>query len=300
LLAEAGVDAVASALVSTPAELPGALADMTLPVVVKPRRGAGSVDTVRIDTMEEAERWATRQAERIRTEPGAVREFVAEEMLMGDTGCAGADFGDYVSVESVIEGASVRHVSVNGKFPLTEPFRECGQVLPSTVPPEVQQRCRDLAEGAIRALGIDIGITHTEMKLTPTGPRIIEVNGRLGGYCAELIGRSTGFSMVGAAVRMALGLPVGDLPDLPEHITYQFFFQPPQNAVRLVTRAEPDAVAGISHVSRFEPYLQPGAELDWHRGTPAMSGVLFGEAPDHHAVLAAVEAAGEALKITYE
>ena len=44
----------------------------------------------------------------------------------------------------------------------------------------------DIASMAIKALGVRVGFLHTEIKLTPDGPRIIEVNGRLGGSVAEM------------------------------------------------------------------------------------------------------------------
>jgi carbamoylphosphate synthase large subunit len=271
------------------------------PVIVKPRYGAGSVDTLRIDTPAQARTWSAEQAERIRTVPGTFREFVVEELLMGEETFAGPDFGDFASVESIVEGSRVRHLCVTGKFPLAEPFRERGLLVPSTLAPDMEQRCRDLAEDAIRALGIDIGITHTEMKLTPAGPRIIEVNGRPPGYTAELLRRATGarFDLTAAAVRVALGLPGGDLPVLLDQVTYVYFLQPPQDATRLVSMAEPGTAAEVPGVRRFEPYVSPGSPIDWRWGTSGHIGLILGEAADHGAALAGIHSAIRALDITY-
>ncbi|MDX7986717.1 hypothetical protein FE392_05115 [Xenorhabdus sp. 12] len=41
-----------------------------------------------------------------------------------------------------------------------------------------QNQIYALTESAIKELGVNQGITHTELKLTEQGARIIEVNGR--------------------------------------------------------------------------------------------------------------------------
>ncbi|MGW1163798.1 ATP-grasp domain-containing protein [Streptomyces sp. NPDC002513] len=300
-LTEAGVDAVRSAGLDDLSELPAVVQEIGLPVVVKPRQGAGSVDTVRLDTVAQAERWSAEQVERIATVPGTFREFVVEELLVGDSTYAGPDFGDFLSVESVVEGTSIRHLCVTGKFPLTSPFRECGLFVPSTVAADVEERCRELAEAAIRALGIDLGVVHTEMKLTPTGPRIIEVNGRPPGYMTDLLRRATGgrYDMTAAALRMALGLPAGDLPALLDQVTYVYFVQPPQDATRLVSIAGPDAVAPIPHVRRYQPFVEAGSPIDWRWGTSGHIGLILGEAADHRAALTDIDTALTALRISY-
>ncbi|MGW7384494.1 ATP-grasp domain-containing protein [Streptomyces sp. NPDC054794] len=299
-LAEAGVDAVRSAALDDLAELPAVVREVGLPVVVKPREGAGSVDTVRLDTVAEAERWSAEQAERIATVPGTFRDFVVEELLVGDSTYAGPDFGDFLSVESVVQGTSIRHLCVTGKFPLTPPFRECGLFVPSTAAADVEERCRELAEAAIQALGIDLGVVHTEIKLTPTGLRIIEVNGRPPGYMTELLRRASGgrYDMTAAALRMALGLPT-DLPTLLDQVTYVYFVQPPQDATRLVSIGEPDAIAPIPNVRRYQAFVEAGAPIDWRWGTSGHIGLILGEAADHQAALTDIDTALKALRITY-
>ncbi|MFF2328571.1 MULTISPECIES: ATP-grasp domain-containing protein [unclassified Streptomyces] len=299
-LAEAGIDTIRMAPFTAAGAFP---MDVGLPLIVKPRYGAGSVDTLQINSPAEAQQWAGEMAERSRTVPGTYSEFIVEELLQGDSNWAGPDFGDFVSVESMVEAGRVRHLCVTGKFPLAAPFREAGMLVPSTVSAEVEQHCRDLAEAALRALGVDNVITHTEMKLTSTGPRIIEVNGRPPGYTSELLRRATGgrFDMVGAALRIALGLPAGDLPVLSDQVTYVYFLQPPLDAIRLIAMNEPGAVSSVrGGVRRFDPYVRPGASLDWRWGTSGHIGLILGEAADHQTALAEIDAAIRALDVTYE
>ena len=63
-----------------------------------------------------------------------------------------------------------------------------------------------LVRDALEAVGHDHGLSHTEVKLTPNGPRIVEINPRLGGnYIAELVERVTGIDLLAAQIDLALG-----------------------------------------------------------------------------------------------
>ena len=59
----------------------------------------------------------------------------------------------------------------------------------------------------IEALGINWSPSHTEIKLSPNGPRIIEIGARLGGgfITTHLTPFSTGVDMVKAAIFITLG-----------------------------------------------------------------------------------------------
>jgi len=63
----------------------------------------------------------------------------------------------------------------------------------------------ELASTAIEALGVSIGCLHSEIKLTPDGPRVIELNGRIGGGVPEMLLDATGVDLMQIALRLALG-----------------------------------------------------------------------------------------------
>ncbi|HWH00546.1 MAG TPA: ATP-grasp domain-containing protein [Pilimelia sp.] len=273
LLAEAGVQATRCAVVG--ADPAAALARVGVPAVIKPRTGAGSRHTVRVDTAAEFLAVAGRL-------PAGV-EFVAEELLAGDPAAAGADFGDYVSVESVHTAAGSRQVCVTGKFPLAEPFRETGMILPAPIGDALADRVRALEAAAIRALGVRHGVTHTEVKLTPDGPRIIEVNGRLGGYVPEILKRATGVNLVRAALAAALGQPVA-LPE-PRYrgVTYQIFLAPPAVPGRIVGVRGAEQLRSLPGVSAVDVVTDFPRAYDWRDGTQSHLGVVYGAAADHAA-----------------
>src|SRR5205823_1576273 len=121
--------------------------------------GAGSRDTYRVDTPAQLAELVGRLGHA--TDGG----FLIEELLVGEASIAGEPWGDYVSVESVVVDGHSTHVAVTGKFPLAEPFRETGMMLPATLPPDWTGRVLDTTTMALRALGVVCGVTQTELKL---------------------------------------------------------------------------------------------------------------------------------------
>ncbi|MFJ4336962.1 acetyl-CoA carboxylase biotin carboxylase subunit family protein [Streptomyces sp. NPDC088915] len=261
-------------------DIEGVIDRVGLPAVLKPRSGAGSVDTCLVRSADECR---SRLAE-FTADRDAPGEFVLEEYLPGDPGLAGPDWGDYVSVESVVVDGEPRTVAVTGKLPLAPPFRETGHLLPAPLAPAVAADVVRLERRALRALGVRHGVTHTEIKLTPAGPRVIEVNGRLGGHMAELVRRSLGYDLVAAALRLALGLPV-ESPEPPpgrgrSGVAFHFKVVPPPDAPppdrpALVERLT--EVPGVDLVDMTEIPVPSG----WRVGTAGAVGVVYGTAPDH-------------------
>ncbi|MGW4383543.1 ATP-grasp domain-containing protein [Kitasatospora sp. NPDC004531] len=281
-LAAADVDGVRCVAVRQRAEIDRALAEVGAPAVVKPRRGAGSRATHRVDTPAElAELLGALTAD-------GDEEYVVEELLVGDPAAAGPEWGDYVSVESLVRDGEVRHVCVTGKFPLAEPFREVGQFLPGVLPAELAERCTGLTERALHALGVTVGVTHTELKLTDRGPRVIEVNGRIGGYVNDVLNRSAGYSLLAAALRTALGLPLPDAGPAFRQIAFRRYLVAPADAREVVALDGAEAIGAVPGVQYVEWRAAPGSTLDWRDGTQGCLGVVYGIARDHDALRHAV------------
>src|SRR4029079_12563216 len=81
-----------------------------------------------------------------------------------------------VSVETLgttVIGVTAKHL---GHLPS---FVECGHDFPS--PSGAERVVRLLAGAALKALGLGFGPAHTEIRVGPRGPVVIEVNPRLAG-----------------------------------------------------------------------------------------------------------------------
>lgn len=130
-------------------------------------------------------------------------EIVVEEFMEGPE----------VSVETLAVDGDVHVIQITDKLTTGAPyFVEMGHSQPSQLSENVQEHIRDVAIAANKAIGIQNGPSHTEIKVTKGGPKIVELGARLGGDCitTHLVPLSTGVDMVECSIRIALG----EKPDL--------------------------------------------------------------------------------------
>jgi hypothetical protein len=226
--------------------------------------------------------------------------FVLEEYLVGETR---GEFGDYVSVETVVARGRSHHVAITGKFPLLPPFRERGHIWPAPITDDERARVLDLVERAGSALGIRTGILHTEIKLTPDGPRIIEVNGRLGGFINELSLHATRMSMTGIAARVALDWPPS-ASELPDDRALDAVFglhttPAPRVNATLVKATGAANVRRIPGVRAYRRLIQPGARVADSVRTQNLD-LLVVTAATHEDLLKAIARAQRELEFIFE
>lgn len=273
-LRAAGVDDVRSRPVSSVDEWPAARAAVGLPAVVKPVHGQGSRHT-RVAHDDASARRAI--AAGLAAGPGST--VVVEELLRGRPGLP---LGDYVSVESACGAAGIRHLGITGKLPLAAPFRETGRFWPALLTPAERGEVADLVTRALTALEVGVGLTHTEVKLTADRPRIIEVNGRLGGHVHGLARQAGG----GDLVRLAGQLAVGGRPDLPPDLSLPAAVHVQHNTLAPVEPCRLLAVHGAAAVRRaagvdgFRLYTRPGTDFDADVMTRHLD-LLWGRCDDH-------------------
>ena len=182
-------------------------AKVPFPAVLKPRGGAGSRDTFFVESPQ--------QMAKALEDCDPNKEFILEEWLPDRAAQEDLD-ADLVSVESIVRDGAIEHFMVAGRFSFAPPFRATGTFLPSSLKPSDRDGVLASARAAIEALGIRHGIIDTEIKRTPAGPRIIEVNGRMGGHRSAMVSRVGGPSLFVWAMRLALGQDIGPIHALPE------------------------------------------------------------------------------------
>lgn len=170
------------------------------PVVVKPRSMAGSAGVQRADTP---------------TEVRSAYESAATATVLGlhDYATPGTLVEEYltgpeISVEClVLPDDDIRIIAVTRKTLGPEPrFLEVGHQVDAADPLLDDPAIAEITTAALQALGVRLGAAHIELRLTPTGPRVIEVNGRIGGDLIPLLVQlATGISLPRAAAELALG-----------------------------------------------------------------------------------------------
>ncbi len=250
--------------------------DVRFPAILKPLHGTDSRTTVRVDDAEEV-------LSALRSLFSAARpDMVVEEYLADTAPCLGEGFANYLSVESVVSAGCIEHFAVTGRFPLAPPLRETGFFIPADLTPQQRAAAMEVATAALRAIGVETGCVHTEIKFTPDGPRIIEVNGRLGGGVPLMLEMVTGASAPRLAMEVALGRPA-DITALvaTNGIAFRLLFHAPLTARKVL------AVDGLERVGRrpgvrsVTLHREPGTEIDWRTGTNDYVYSVIGVADDY-------------------
>jgi len=283
---------------ATQCQVEAAVAHVEFPVVLKPRRGTGSTDTLLAHGAMEL--WSLiANLGPPSSEPNLA--MLVEEYMTGAVPPPSSRFADYVSVESVVSGGQVSHVAVNGRFPPAEPFRESGFFIPSDFSAAQIDELLALATRAISVLGIKVGFLHTEIKVTPKGPRVIEVNGRLGGSVPEMLALAApGVNLFELSQRVALGKRVfidGLVPT--QAVGYLLTPHAPQWARRVVAVENLDRLGEYPGVKTIFLNRKPGDAVDWRKGSHEYVFSVMGAAPDHEGVLAVQRFIDEHVKVTY-
>ncbi|MBW5420712.1 ATP-grasp domain-containing protein [Streptomyces sp. BG9H] len=195
LLDTQGLSPVRSRPLASPRELVDFCREIGGPVILKPAGGSSSKAVERVEGPGDAE-----AAWRRFTAAGGA-DPLAEEFLGGPE----------ISVEGFSHQGRHTVVAVTDKQVLPS-FVEVGHTMPSALPPATLEEAVKLTVAFLDAVGLHEGPSHTEVKVTRLGPRIIESHNRIGGdKIRELVRRAYGIDLVGLTV----GCPLGLLPAPP-------------------------------------------------------------------------------------
>ncbi|MGO8872393.1 MAG: ATP-grasp domain-containing protein [Acidimicrobiales bacterium] len=271
--------------------------EVSFPAILKPRRGAGSRNVRQVsDAAELARLIATQDCKQMEHEGWMLEGYLA------GTNRSVSRFADVVSAESFISDGVVHHFAVTGRFPFADPFRETGMVLPSDISAADADAVKEVATAAIVALGVRHGCQHTEVKFTPDGPRIIEVNGRLGGAVPQLVTLAGGeVSLFRIAMELALGMPATiDLPLSLPKIAYRRITPPPVWACRIASMAGLDHLKDLPGIADVTFNRQSGDTVDWHLGLGEFVYGVYGSARSYDEVEAICDLIDRTVTITYD
>lgn len=248
----------------------------SFPAVLKPQQGAGSRNTHRVSDRI----GMSRILEEVITKPDWESGYVLEAELQGTH--YEAPWGDQVGVCCAIQGGEITPFYVCNKFAMEDPYREVGGYGGANeYRPALMAECKELAVLATRAVGITTGLSDVEIKLTPEGPRVIEVNGRLGGWIDQLARSSTGCD----PGRIAFELALGDVPriegvETDSAVSFHYELVPPKWATSVHPSID---VAGLRNTAgdfRVVLHRRPGERVTWKDGLAASCGYVDGSVAD--------------------
>ena len=172
--------------------------DVTFPCIIKPTDNAGSHGVAKVYSFQEL--LDNYEYAHSCSRHGKV---IVEEYLDGPE----------VSVEIMVIDGTVHVLQITDKITTEAPhFVEMGHTQPSRLPESTREKIRQVAVAACKAIGINKGPAHVEMKVTSRGPVMIELGARMGGdnITTHLVPLSTGIDMVGSTIKVALG----ETPDI--------------------------------------------------------------------------------------
>lgn len=162
--------------------------------------------------------------------------------------------GEEISVETVSCNGETTILGMTDKSVTGSPyFIENGHMFPARLAEEVQAEVETLVLAALKATGYDHGIAHTEVKLTPDGPRIVEINPRTAGnYIVELVERVTGIDLLQAFAELALG----QRPDLTRQerpaVSAAVMFLVPPHSGTIAAMEGKQTLDADSHIVRYK------------------------------------------------
>lgn len=216
-LAAAGVAQPRSVRVDTLAEARAAADRFGYPVIVKPTDLALSVGVVKVDT---ADQLAT-AFEHVSGlthggDPNWRPTILLEEFVHGYE----------ISVDCAVHRGEVLPLCLARKEIGYPPYCvEVGHYVHGDEPLLRDPVMIELLRDTHRALGFTDGVTHTEIMMTEAGPKIIEVNGRLGGDMIPYLGLlARGVDTGLAAAAVACGRKPSVEPDRSRVAAVRFFF----------------------------------------------------------------------------
>lgn len=249
LLAAAGVPQPRSVPVGSLPEALAAGEAAGYPVVVKSRSMAGSIGVVRANTPAEMAGAYAAAAAPASSRPGT-QPVLVEEYLDGPE----------ISIDCAVAGGEPRIMAVARKHTGLEPyFEETGHTVDSADPLLHDTVLQEMLRRIHQALSFTCGITHSEFRLTAAGPRLVEVNARLGGdFIPYLCRLATGIDQARAAADLAAGREPDLAPASRRAAGIRFLYPPADCTVRSAAVSSQPLPAAVYRVLVT---ASPGQEL---------------------------------------
>jgi len=223
LMGEVGLPTPRNFLIEDAAQLQESSDLVGYPAVIKPIYGAASIGVVRVDNFEDLKKSyakVTKELASARIVAGALEQGDGDADDTSANGNASSWIRTTIMMEEYLDGPEVDvdlvmsegqavYGAVTDNWPTVEPyFLETGSNAPSILPTYQQRELLDLSVKTVKALGFVTGVFHVESKYTSRGPRLIEVNCRMGGGPVRTMNQLVwGVDLVEEALLCTAGIP---------------------------------------------------------------------------------------------
>lgn len=159
-------------------------------IIIKPIDGAGSLGIFKLNNSKDINEVL------IQLNNLKIDSFLMEEYLDGPE----------ISVEAFSFHGEHHIIAITDKM-IQENFVEIGHAVPSQISTYLKEEVSELVIKFLTAIELKDGPSHTEIKLTSKGPRIVESHNRIGGdNITELVRISTGIDIITLTFQWACNL----------------------------------------------------------------------------------------------
>lgn len=261
-LAKVGVPQPESVLVETVDEALVTADKLGYPVILKPRALAASLGVVKVNSAEElTDNWEFAHDTTVPEAPHYDVKVLVEEF---------AD-GYEISIDSAIFHGQVTPFCLARKEIGYPPYaEEVGHFVDAADPLLADHELMKVLADAHAAIGFSDGITHTEIMITADGPKVIEINARIGGDLIPYLGlQATGADPGLAAAAVACGRRPELVPDRAMVGGVRFFYVDENDTV--LDSVSFDSSALPATIDQLVVLMEAGATT-----SPPPEGTLWG------------------------
>ena len=272
------------------------------PAILKPNYGGGAYGIFEVHDFETLEKRYQEEQEKFENIilEGEKSTFNLEEVIIGEDWQVNEKLADYCSVETIVQNGKIFHLTVSDRTKLVPPFRESGYILPSSLAMNHQDEVKELTTRALKALKVNNLMTHTEIKFTKNGPKIIEVNGRPGGTVPFRLKNATDgeYDLFIELAKLALGDKINP------KITYKKFSASkishcPEGNWK-IKDINFEKLKNIPSLTLLIPIKSAGDYVDSYRGIEDILGLYYLENPNVNELINDMVSIDDLLKVEYE
>ncbi|WP_179018942.1 ATP-grasp domain-containing protein [Paenarthrobacter nitroguajacolicus] len=202
------------------------------PAIVKPSTGSSSLGVYICDD-DDSFRSALLNASRSVNSTGSAVPIIVEEAVEGPE--FSAELAWETSTQRwILVGLTQTHISP------APHRRELGVVFPGMPGNQIAPEIEEVLQRWLRAVGLEGTVAHVELRLTPNGPALIEINPRVaGGDIPRIVQHSTGVDLVSHYVGLHCGQSADVVLGPVEDAGSIWFISPKEEGV-LVSLEQPD------------------------------------------------------------
>lgn len=201
----AGIGPVQYLLLNSKNDLTSQLRGFDFPLIVKPSNDSGSKNVYQCQNIQEVKKAINNILQSGKNNVGQAidPEILIEELLDGPE----------FSVESVTVNGDTSIIGITEKIVTSFPHSiEIGHDFPANLNKNQELEIKKLVRESLAVIGVDFAVTHTEVKLTKKGARIVEINARPGGdEIPHLVQVVTGVDLKTLALYVTLGKGINSL-----------------------------------------------------------------------------------------